>query len=453
MKGNELSIPFDIDALQESLLRKIYRKAIALVKASVKRIIEIFISLIGIILLIPLSIVVFFQNLKNHDNGPIFYVQDRIGKNGKIFKMYKFRTMVNNADEILAAMLQDAKIKEEYEKYRKFINDPRVTKFGKVLRATCLDEFPQFINVLKGEMALVGPRPYLPEEKERMNSYYNYIVQHKPGITGVYQISGRERVEFLDRLDMDMRYHYSRTILLDIKIALITVLVTFKRKKTYNVKEMILDTTHYVGRQLTFFAKRVIDIIGAIVGMLVLIPLTAVVWIGNRICGDRGPVFYSQDRIGKDGKNFKMYKFRSMVVGADEILKELLENDEKAREEYREYKKLKHDPRVTKMGDFLRKTSLDEFPQFINVLKGEMSIVGPRAYLPREKKDMEDAYESIIRCKPGITGLWQVSGRSEVSFRNRLDMDIEYYEKYNLGLDIEILFKTITTVLNKEGAA
>ena len=453
MKGNELSVPFDIDVLQESLLHKIYRKTIALVKASVKRIIEIFISLIGIILLIPLSIVVFFQNLKNHDNGPIFYVQDRIGKNGKIFKMFKFRTMVNNADEILAAMLQDAKIKEEYEKYRKFINDPRVTKFGKILRATCLDEFPQFINVLKGEMALVGPRPYLPEEKERMNSYYNYIVQHKPGITGVYQISGRERVEFLDRLDMDMRYHYSRTILLDIKIALITVLVTFKRKKTYNVKEMILDTTHYIGRQLTFFAKRVIDIMGALVGMLVLIPLTAIVWIGNRICGDRGPVFYSQDRIGKDGKNFKMYKFRSMVVGADEILKELLENDEEAREEYREYKKLKHDPRVTKMGDFLRKTSLDEFPQFINVLKGEMALVGPRAYLPREKEDMEEAYESIIRCKPGITGLWQVSGRSEVSFRNRLDMDIEYYEKYNLGLDIEILFKTITTVLNKEGAA
>ncbi len=453
MKGNELSIPFDIDVLQESLLHKIYRKVIALLKASFKRIIEIFISLIGIILLIPLSIVVFFQNLKNHDNGPIFYVQDRIGKNGKIFKIYKFRTMVDNADEILSAMLQDNKIKEEYEKYRKFINDPRLTKFGKTLKTTSLDEFPQFINVLKGEMSIVGPRPYLPEEKERMNSYYNYIVQHKPGITGVYQISGRERVEFIDRLDMDMRYHYSRTILLDIKIALITVLVTFKRKKTYNVKEIILDTTHYVGRQLTFLAKRVIDIMGAIVGMLILIPLTVAVWIGNRICGDRGPVFYSQDRIGKDGKNFKMYKFRSMVVGADEILKELLENDEEAREEYKEYKKLKHDPRVTRVGEFLRKTSLDEFPQFINVLKGEMSIVGPRAYLPREKDDMKDAYESIIRCKPGITGLWQVSGRSDVSFRNRLDMDIEYYEKYNLGLDIEILFKTVATVLNKEGAA
>ncbi len=452
LKGNELSIPFDVEILRENLLHKIYRKTIVLVKASIKRVIEIFISLIGIILLIPLSIVVFFQNLKNHDNGKIFYTQNRIGKNGKIFKMYKFRTMVNNADEILEAMLQDEKIKQEYEKYRKFTNDPRLTKFGKVLRATCLDEFPQFINVLKGEMSLVGPRPYLPEEQERMNSYYKYIVQHKPGITGVYQISGRERVEFLDRLDMDMRYHYSRTILLDIKIALITVLVTFRRKKTYDVREMFLDTTHYIGRQLTLLAKRIIDIVGAIVGIAILIPLTAVVWIGNRVCGDKGPIFYTQDRIGKDGKNFRMYKFRSMVVGADEILKELLENDELAREEYSEYKKLKNDPRVTKMGDFLRKTSLDEFPQFINVLKGEMSIVGPRAYLPREKEDMKKYYDVIIGLKPGITGLWQVSGRSSTTFIERMELDLEYKEKQSIAKDIEILFKTVLSVTKKEGA-
>ena len=148
-----------------------------------------------------------------------------------------------------------------------------------------------------------------------------------------------------------------------------------------------------------------------------------------------------------------MYKFRSMVIGADDILKELLENNEEVRNEYSQYKKLKNDPRVTKMGEFLRRTSLDEFPQFINVLKGEMSIVGPRAYLFREKEDMGEAYECIVKCKPGITGLWQVSGRSDVSFKNRLDMDIEYFEKHNLGLDMEILLKTVTTVLNKEGAA
>ena len=453
MEEREITIPFDAESLQENIFHKLYRKLLVFVKKIVKRIVEIAISVIGIILLIPLSIVVFFQNLKNHDNGKIFYTQDRIGKNGKIFKIYKFRTMVNNASEILEAMLQDDEIKEEYETYRKLTNDPRLTKFGKVLRTTSLDEFPQFINVLKGEMSLVGPRPYLPEEKEKMSSYYNYIVQHKPGITGVYQISGREKVKFSDRLDMDLKYHYGKTTLMDIKIALITILVTFRRKKTYNVKEMLLDTTHFIGRQLSFFVKRIVDIIGAIVGIAILLPLTTVVWVGNRLCGDKGPVFYVQERIGKNGEKFKMYKFRSMVIGADDILKELLENNEEVRNEYSKYKKLKNDPRVTKMGEFLRRTSLDEFPQFINVLKGEMSIVGPRAYLFREKEDMGEAYECIVKCKPGITGLWQVSGRSDVSFKNRLDMVIEYFEKHNLGLDMEILLKTVTTVLNKEGAA
>ena len=453
MEEREITIPFDAESLQENIFHKLYRKLLVFVKKIVKRIVEIAISVIGIILLIPLSIVVFFQNLKNHDNGKIFYTQDRIGKNGKIFKIYKFRTMVNNASEILEAMLQDDEIKEEYETYRKLTNDPRLTKFGKVLRTTSLDEFPQFINVLKGEMSLVGPRPYLPEEKEKMSSYYNYIVQHKPGITGVYQISGREKVKFSDRLDMDLKYHYGKTTLMDIKIALITILVTFRRKKTYNVKEMLLDTTHFIGRQLSFFVKRIVDIIGSIVGIAILVPLTIVVWVGNRLCGDKGPVFYVQERIGKNGEEFKMYKFRSMVIGADDILKELLENNEEVRNEYSKYKKLKNDPRVTKMGEFLRRTSLDEFPQFINVLKGEMSIVGPRAYLFREKEDMGEAYECIVKCKPGITGLWQVSGRSDVSFKNRLNMDIEYFETHNLGLDMEILFKTVATVLNKEGAA
>ena len=147
-----------------------------------------------------------------------------------------------------------------------------------------------------------------------------------------------------------------------------------------------------------------------------------------------------------------MYKFRSMVVGAEEKLKELLEKDEAAREEYSTYKKLKKDPRITKVGEFIRKTSLDEFPQFINVLKGELSLVGPRAYMVTEKPEMGDAYETIIQCKPGITGLWQVSGRSDVTFENRLDMDIDYYENYSLGMDVKILFKTVTAVLMRDGA-
>lgn len=453
MEEQEIAIPFDVARLNENAFHKIYRITISGIKAFIKRIVEIFISLIGLIIFVPLAIVVFFQNVKNKDYGKVLYTQERIGKNGKIFKMYKFRTMVNNADEILENMLKDDEIRAEYEKYRKLRNDPRVTKFGKILREKSLDEFPQFINILKGEMSIVGPRPYLPEEKERMGKYYNYIVQHKPGLTGVFQISGRERVAFSERLDMDLRYHYRRTFLVDLKIALITMLVTLRRKKTYNVGELTLDTLGYISRGFTLFIKRIIDIIGAIVGIAILIPLTVAVWIGNRICKDKGPIFYSQERIGKDGKIFKMYKFRSMVVGADEVLQELLEKDEKANKEYSEFKKLENDPRITKFGNFLRKTSLDEFPQFINVLKGEMSIVGPRAYLIREKEDMGDTYDTIIRCKPGITGLWQVNGRSSVNFKTRLDMDVEYYNKYSTTLDLEILFKTISAVLNKDGAA
>ena len=452
MEEQEIAIPFDVARLNENAFHKIYRITISGIKAFIKRIVEIFISLIGLIIFVPLAIVVFFQNVKNKDYGKVLYTQERIGKNGKIFKMYKFRTMVNNADEILENMLKDDEIRAEYEKYRKLRNDPRVTKFGKILREKSLDEFPQFINILKGEMSIVGPRPYLPEEKERMGKYYNYIVQHKPGLTGVFQISGRERVAFSERLDMDLRYHYRRTFLVDLKIALITMLVTLRRKKTYNVGELTLDTLGYISRGFTLFIKRIIDIIGALVGIAILIPLTVAVWIGNRICKDKGPIFYSQERIGKDGKIFKMYKFRSMVVGAEQILEELLEKDAEAREEYSEYKKLKNDPRITKMGNILRKTSLDEFPQFINVLKGDMSLVGPRAYLPEEKADMERYYETIIASKPGITGLWQVSGRSNTTFEKRLQYDLEYNSKKSISFDVEILFKTVISIAKKEGA-
>lgn len=198
--------------------------------------------------------------------------------------------------------------------------------------------------------------------------------------------------------------------------------------------------------------KRFIDIIGSIVGIVCLIPLTIIIWIANLIMKDNGPIFYTQERIGKNGKIFKMYKYRSMVVGADEKLKEYLEKNEEARKEYAEYKKLKNDPRITKIGAFLRKTSLDEFPQFINILKGEMSLVGPRPYLPREKEEINGFFNYIMSCKPGLTGFWQVNGRSDVTFTDRLDMDMKYYYNHNLKMDIKILKDTVVNVIKKEGA-
>ncbi len=198
--------------------------------------------------------------------------------------------------------------------------------------------------------------------------------------------------------------------------------------------------------------KRMIDIVGSLFGILALAPLTIGIYIANIIVGDKGPVFYTQERIGKNGKIFKLYKYRSMVVGADEKLEKYLEENEEAREEFKEYKKLQDDPRITKVGKFIRKTSIDEFPQFINVLKGEMSLVGPRPYLPREKEDINGYFKYITSVKPGITGLWQTSGRSKTTFVNRLEMDMKYYFRHSLKLDVEILKKTVMDVIRKEGA-
>ena len=198
--------------------------------------------------------------------------------------------------------------------------------------------------------------------------------------------------------------------------------------------------------------KRGMDILGGICGTLMLIPLTIIVWIANKKNKDNGPIFYTQTRIGKDGKLFKMYKYRSMVVGADEILETYLKENEEARKEYKEYKKLKNDPRITKIGKILRKTSLDEFPQFINVLKGDMSLVGPRPYLLREKEEINGFFKYITSCKPGITGLWQTRGRSNTTFTDRLTMDMEYYHNHSLKQDIKLMYKTIKNVVKKEGA-
>lgn len=198
--------------------------------------------------------------------------------------------------------------------------------------------------------------------------------------------------------------------------------------------------------------KRGVDFLGGLLGTIILVPVTAVVFIANKVVKDNGPLFYTQERIGKNGKTFKMYKFRSMVVDADEKLEKYLEENEEARKEYKKYRKLKNDPRITKMGNLLRKTSLDEFPQFINILKGDMSLVGPRPYLHKEKEEMNGFFKYITSMKPGLTGFWQVNGRNDVTFVDRLDMDMNYYYNHSLILDAKILYRTVKKVVKREGA-
>lgn len=211
-----------------------------------------------------------------------------------------------------------------------------------------------------------------------------------------------------------------------------------KEKKTFN--------------EITYsFLKRTVDITASATALLLLSPVFLVTSLAIRKDSD-GPAMFTQKRIGKDGKLFEIYKFRTMVPDADKKLFELLDKDEKAREEYKVNKKLKNDPRITKVGNFLRKTSIDELPQLINVLKGDMSLVGPRPYLPREKEDMGDYYNTIIESKPGITGLWQVSGRSNTTFEDRLEFDKEYTENKGFFYDMGLLTKTVGVVIHKDGA-
>jgi undecaprenyl-phosphate galactose phosphotransferase len=198
--------------------------------------------------------------------------------------------------------------------------------------------------------------------------------------------------------------------------------------------------------------KRFVDIICSIFGMLFLIPLTIFVKIASVMTGDFNSIFFMQERIGKDGVPFKLYKYRTMVPNADKILKKLMKENNQLAEEYNKYKKLENDPRITKVGNLLRKFSLDEFPQFINIFKGDMSLVGPRPYLYREKKDMGKYFNIIKQAKPGLTGYWQVNGRNNTDFKERLLLDEEYMKIRGLSLDLKIFFMTFAKVLKRDGA-
>lgn len=203
--------------------------------------------------------------------------------------------------------------------------------------------------------------------------------------------------------------------------------------------------------KIYYIFKRLFDIVCSLLGIIILSPIFLLMIVLIKI-DSKGPAFFTQKRIGKKGKEIKILKFRSMVVNAEQVLEELMAKDENIRNEYLTNKKLDNDPRITKMGKFIRKTSIDELPQLINVLKGDMSLIGPRPYLFREKEDMKDGYHYIVTCKPGITGYWQVSGRSDVSFEERVELEKYYAQHISLWMDIKILFKTVGVVLFGKGA-
>ena len=217
--------------------------------------------------------------------------------------------------------------------------------------------------------------------------------------------------------------------------------VQVKTKSSVSVKEALYATV-----------KRTIDILGSFVGLLLLVPIILIIKVISLTHGDFHSIFFTQNRIGKNGKEFKFFKFRSMVPNADVVLEELLKNDPEAAKEYKLNKKLTNDPRITSVGKIIRKYSIDELPQLINVFLGNMTLIGNRPYLPREKEDMGEYYNDIVSTKPGITGYWQVSGRSDVSFQKRLELEQYYSNNYSFKLDMKIALKTFGAVFGHKGA-
>jgi len=198
-------------------------------------------------------------------------------------------------------------------------------------------------------------------------------------------------------------------------------------------------------------AKRLLDLGATVVGGALVLPL--LLGIALLVYAEsRRPIFYTDWRMGKNGVPFPCIKFRTMVPGAEAVLELMLAEDSGLREEYVKYHKLRADPRVTRVGRFLRKTSLDELPQLWNVLRGEMSLVGPRPYLPRESGEIGDARDEILRVPPGVTGPWQVSGRSRAFFADRVEMDVHYVRDWSVWLDLVLLASTVRALVVDKGA-
>lgn len=197
------------------------------------------------------------------------------------------------------------------------------------------------------------------------------------------------------------------------------------------------------------FLKRTIDILGSGIGLIILSPIFILVALAIKIEDPKGNVFFVQERCGKNNKLFKMYKFRSMISNAEELLEELICENEMDGPVF----KIKEDPRITRVGRFIRKTSIDELPQLFNILVGDMSIVGPRPAIPHEVAEYNEYQRQRLLVKPGLTCIWQVSGRNSIGFDEWVDMDLEYIEKRNLWMDIKLIFKTVGVLFGDDNAS
>lgn len=297
---------------------------------------------------------------------------------------------------------------------------------------------------------------FVSQTKEHVEGFRIIPLPHAKKITTELNIStviideNALNEEEASKISNDLRFFVSRVVFIPKK----HLIFLFNSEINYLFVEkiFILSVKNNLKSLTNRTLKRIFDLFVSIALLPFLMVVMFIIAVMIKL-DSKGSVFYVSKRLGQNGKLFNFLKFRTMYEDNDELLKEYLSKNEKARLEWEHYKKLKDfDPRVTRFGRFLRKTSLDELPQIINVLLGQMSLVGPRPYLESELDRIGDSIGTILLTKPGITGLWQVSGRNELEFQTRVDLDCFYVTNWSLWFDIIILLKTIYAVLKQKGA-
>lgn len=370
---------------------------------------------------------------------PVLYREERVGRNGKVFRMNRFRTMRlgTNANESSA----------EFER--------RVLPAGRFLRRWSLDELPQCWNILLGDMSLVGPRPERPAIVERYQPWQHQRHQVKPGATGLWQVTARGDGRYMhEHVEVDLRYIARLSFLYDLRILSRTVGVVLRRPERPSVIPGIGDTMALPKRTWRetgyLLFKRLGDITGSAVLLLFLSPVMLVTAVAIRV-DSPGPALFRQLRVGHHGYLFRVVKFRTMELDA-------LEEPHRAHyaslagSERTKPMRLEHDPRITRLGRFLRAWSVDELPNLWNVLKGDMSLVGPRPLVPYEL-DLYTAQDfRRLDAKPGITGMAQVLGRGHITMEDRIRYDLEYVDRRSVWFDVRMLLRTLATVVRTRGA-
>ena len=428
---------------------------------------DLLFGLIGSILIVPVWLIAFAGKIVTGDHGPVIISLVRVGKNGRRFYYYKFRTMYMDAQERYGKWVLEGKCGK----------DPRFTPVGRLLRAARLENLPSAWNVLWGDMSMVGnPAPSLPEFIE-YSVFHRKSLSVKPGIIGFWQVYTREHrlLSEEEQSEYDQEYILNWTVGLDIRIIFRAICPFCKSVSKRNlvmpaqlademrcleeiVKDRMplsYDTQAYVqadssGKFMYRFIKRAVDIAASLLGLIVLSPVFLILAMIIRL-SDGGSVFYGHTRIGYKGKKISVYKFRSMKTNAGDLEKILTPEQ---LEQYVKEFKIDNDPRITKIGNFIRRTSLDELPQLINILKGELSIVGPRPIVEKETEIYGKDIAKLLSVKPGLTGYWQAYARNNATYESgeRQKMEMYYVDNCSLWLDIKILFRTVFSVIKEDGA-